>query len=200
MFSSPSHLRDVTLTSPSRSGAIKNFWKCYNLLVPRTDVKMFPSGKHWDTIRRKTAFFKVIFCICQNVSQWQPLWSMLAFWIAQPPFPANSWWRLRWGGPINSRAPRAIWFLPLTEATAKTGLRVFTHSFTHSLPSSDPTHTRAHLAPWARSRFSLFNPHYSRGADSIWWVSEPRSVHLHTHAPTYLPFMWLLVVFCSFLF
>lgn len=159
-------------------------------------LKCFPSGKHLDTICRKTAFFLVIFCICQNVSQWQPLWSMLAFWIVKPLFPANSWWKLRWGGPINSRALCAIWFLPLTEATGKTGSKC---SLTCSL-SRFPApiqHTRAHLAPWERRHFSLFNPHYSRGADSIWWVWEPGGLHLHTSVPTYLPFMWLVVLlFC----
>ncbi len=73
------------------------------------------------------------------------------------------------------------------------GQREFTHSLAHSLTGLIQ-HTRAHLALREKA-LSLFNPHYSRGADSIWWLSEPCGVHLlHPPTPTYLPFissLWL---------
>lgn len=80
------------------------------------------------------------------------------------------------------------------------------HSLIHSLSHSQLSlSTHEPIWHWERKRFSLFNPHYSWGADSIWRVSEPCSVHLLLPpAATYLPFsstLWLqLLFFYSFLF
>lgn len=93
-------------------------------------------------------------------------------------FIASSWWRLRRGGPIITAVPQChlIFRRP---GLPKTALHSFTCSLAHTSPSG--THRERERA------LSLFNPHYSRGADSIWWVSGPCSVHfLHSPAPTHL--------------
>ena len=106
--------------------------------------------------------------------------------------------RTRWAN--HPSRPRAIWFLLSTVGLPRRAASA--HSLTHSLTLSQlrSKPIRAHLAPREKA-LSLFNPHYSRGADSIWWVSEPCSVHpLHSPAPTYLPFIssfWLHLLFCK---
>lgn len=142
--------------------------------------------------------------VCDNLA-----WNMLDCVAG---FIASSWWKLRWGGPIISRVLLPFEFCCRRKRGMKRGegwvgwkcslTRSFAHSLAHSVTALIQ-HTRAHLAP-REEALSLFNPHYSRGADSIWWVSQPCSVHLlHSPAHTYLPFIssvWLqfLLFFCSF--
>lgn len=141
-----------------------------------------PRGKHPDAMCKKTACSSVIPSICLNVGPTQEVVGETCLRLDRvAAFIANSWWKLVRGGPIISRVPHAIWFLLPRRAHS------FTRSPAHSLL---PTHTSPSGTERERA-LSLFNPHYSRGADSIWWVSEPCSVHLHhSPAPTYLPFIY----------
>lgn len=114
-------------------------------------------------------------------------------------FPATSWWKLRRGRAGQPLRPPCYLIsavdgggLLRRDATVHSLIQSLTHSQL-SLSTHEP------IWHWERKRFSLFNPHYSWGADSIWRVSEPCSVHLLLPpAATYLPFsstLWLQLFF-----
>lgn len=115
-------------------------------------------------------------------------------------FTAALWWKLRRGRPIGSLSACAIWFL------AVDGVRGWGWKDSESVRwltdySDTPTRSSPSGTGGGRALF-LFNPHYSQGADSIWWVSEPCSEHgLHSPPATYLPSvssLWLQLLFFFF--
>lgn len=155
------------------------------------DVNISPSGKHGDV--KKTACSSVIHYICLNVARdnvSDP--RRIAKRLLLPVLDGSS------DEVGQSSLPSPCHLISAVDGgAAKEGREcALTHSLTLSQLRSKPI--RAHLAPREKA-LSLFNPHYSRGADSIWWVSEPCSVHpLHSPAPTYLPFIssfWLQLLF-----
>ncbi len=190
---------EISSPSTSISDIIKVSWKCTNLSAPYTDVNFSPAGKHWDAIRKMTACCLVIPRICLTVGLRRRRWNRIVKWLLLPALDGSS------GevGQSSLESPAPFDFC-CQQRGCQEGLRVFTHSLARSLTHSQ-LRSNAHtpIWHWERKALSLFNPHRSRGADSIWWVSEPCSVHLlHSSAPTYLPFissLWLqLLFFLSF--
>jgi len=119
--------------------------------------------------------------VCDNFGGTRPRWI-----VEQPLLPV-----LERVGPIITWVLLPFDFICRRRGCRGGGLRSFTRSLTLSPLRTGPHGpTQAHLALRERERvLSPFNPRLSWGAHSIWWVSEPRVVHLlHSPLPTYVAF------------
>lgn len=168
---------------PTSSGNLDNATISHR----RAQMQIFPLRANIEMRYVKTACSSVIPCVCLNVNNDNAAEARsrrIVKWLSLPVLDGSS-------GEVGQSS--LVSPVPFDFCCRWRGGEC---SLTHPIQ-----HTRAHLALREKA-LSLFNPHYSRGADSIWWVSEPCSVHLlHSPPPTYLPFissLWLQLLFFSF--